>query len=254
MFPTDVRLVHGLRSAFRGFRTDINDTNEWIYLFIEFRLKSSGRSILINIGLPWVNFVHYRTFSWILGNEPHHHHHLSLNREGRWSTTNDFTTSFFYFSLFSTTALWHLANSRPVHSLMLSSHLFLCLPCRPAINLCLTYSGQSVVSVNSALSEFDSNPGSFQHRPHKWGKKSKRNLFGRCPASCVAVRYYAGRLLKRCLLDFIPRLQLREVWSLKKNNHTKTKTVIQSMVIFRKFEAKSLMLANSPHHFRLISP
>ena len=32
------------------------------------------------------------------------------------------------FSLFST-ALWDLANSRPVHSLMLSSHLFLCLPC-----------------------------------------------------------------------------------------------------------------------------
>ena len=31
------------------------------------------------------------------------------------------------FSLFST-ALWDLANSRPVHSLMLSSHLFLCLP------------------------------------------------------------------------------------------------------------------------------
>ena len=32
------------------------------------------------------------------------------------------------FSMFST-ALWDLANSRPVHSLMLSSHLFLCLPC-----------------------------------------------------------------------------------------------------------------------------
>ena len=27
------------------------------------------------------------------------------------------------------TALWDLANSRSVHSLMLSSHLFLCLPC-----------------------------------------------------------------------------------------------------------------------------
>ena len=32
------------------------------------------------------------------------------------------------FSLFST-ALWDSLNSRPVHSLMLSSHLFLCLPC-----------------------------------------------------------------------------------------------------------------------------
>ena len=44
------------------------------------------------------------------------------------STTNDLATSFCHFSLFST-ALWHLANSRPVHSLMLSSHRFLCLPC-----------------------------------------------------------------------------------------------------------------------------
>ena len=58
----------------------------------------------------------------------HHCHHLSLNREGRWGTTDDFATSFLHFSLFST-ALWDLPNSRPVHSLMLSSHLFLCLPC-----------------------------------------------------------------------------------------------------------------------------
>ena len=54
--------------------------------------------------------------------------HLSLNREGRWGTTDDFTTSFLHFALFST-ALWNLANSRPVRSLMLFSHLFFCLPC-----------------------------------------------------------------------------------------------------------------------------
>ena len=60
----------------------------------------------------------------------HHHHHLylSFNREGRWCTTDDFTTSFLHLSLFST-ALLDLPNSRPVHFLMLSSHLFLCLPC-----------------------------------------------------------------------------------------------------------------------------
>ena len=58
----------------------------------------------------------------------HHHHHLFLNREGRWGTTDDFATSFPHLSLFSTT-LSDFANSRPVHSLMLSSHLFLCLPC-----------------------------------------------------------------------------------------------------------------------------
>ena len=57
-----------------------------------------------------------------------YHHHLSLNREGRWGTTDDFGTSFLHFPLFST-VLWDLANSRPVHSLMLSFHLFLCLPC-----------------------------------------------------------------------------------------------------------------------------
>ena len=35
---------------------------------------------------------------------------------------------FYFFSLFFT-ALWDLPNSRPVHTLMLSSHLFLCPPC-----------------------------------------------------------------------------------------------------------------------------
>ena len=54
--------------------------------------------------------------------------HLPLNRKVRWGTLDDFTTSFLHFSLFST-ALWNFANSSPIHSLMLSSHLFLCLPC-----------------------------------------------------------------------------------------------------------------------------
>ena len=57
-----------------------------------------------------------------------YNHHLSLDRGGRWGTTDDFATSFLHFSLFST-ALWDLRNSGPVHSLLLSSHLFLCLPC-----------------------------------------------------------------------------------------------------------------------------
>ena len=65
-----------------------------------------------------------------------HHHHLFLNREGRWGTTDDFATSFLHFCLFST-ALLDLANSRPVHSLMLSSHLFLCLPCLLPLSLCI---------------------------------------------------------------------------------------------------------------------
>ena len=42
----------------------------------------------------------------------YHHHHLSLNLEGRFGTTNDFTTSFLHFCLFFT-ALWDLPNSSP---------------------------------------------------------------------------------------------------------------------------------------------
>ena len=49
-----------------------------------------------------------------------HHHHLSLNREGCFSTSDDFTTSLLCFSLFST-ALWDLPNSRPIYSLTLCS-------------------------------------------------------------------------------------------------------------------------------------
>ena len=40
-------------------------------------------------------------------------YHLSLNRGGRWGITDDSTTSFLQISLFST-ALWDLANPRPV--------------------------------------------------------------------------------------------------------------------------------------------
>ena len=60
------------------------------------------------------------------GIHQHHHHHLSLNHDGRWGTTDDFKTSFLHFPF--STALLDLANSRPVHSLILSFHFFLCLP------------------------------------------------------------------------------------------------------------------------------
>ena len=50
----------------------------------------------------------------------HHRHHLSLKREDRRDTTDDFTFSFLHSSLFSI-ALWDLANSRPVHCLPTSS-------------------------------------------------------------------------------------------------------------------------------------
>ena len=46
--------------------------------------------------------VHY-----ITGTQARHHHlHLSLNREGRWGTTDDFTTSFFHLSLYCQSETW----------------------------------------------------------------------------------------------------------------------------------------------------
>ena len=53
--------------------------------------------------------------------------HFPITRKDRWGTIDDFLTSSLHVSLFSI-ALWESANSIPVHSLMLSSHLFFCLP------------------------------------------------------------------------------------------------------------------------------
>ena len=53
--------------------------------------------------------------------------YLSRSLADRWGTTVDFTTSFLHCSQFSG---FHsmILHSRPVHSLMLSSHRLLCLP------------------------------------------------------------------------------------------------------------------------------
>ena len=61
--------------------------------------------------------------------------HFPITRKDRWGTIDDFLTSSLHVSLFST-GLWESANSIPVHSLILSSHLFFCLPLRlPLLNL-----------------------------------------------------------------------------------------------------------------------
>ena len=73
-------------------------------------------------------FIFFFRFSYSLlyhYHHHHHHHHLFLHREGRWGTTDDLKNCFLHFSPLFFTAPWDLANSRPVHSLMLSSHLFL---------------------------------------------------------------------------------------------------------------------------------
>ena len=55
--------------------------------------------------------------------------HLSCSLADHWGTTGDFTTNFLHFSLFSA---FHsmIFHSRPIQSLMLSSHHFLCQPLR----------------------------------------------------------------------------------------------------------------------------
>ena len=55
--------------------------------------------------------------------------YLSRSLADRWGTTVDFTTSFLHSSRFSAFRSV-MFPSRPVHSLMLSSHRFLCLPLR----------------------------------------------------------------------------------------------------------------------------
>ena len=50
-----------------------------------------------------------------------------ITLEGRQGTTDEFATISFHLALFSA-ALVELAKSIPVHSLILSSHLFFCLP------------------------------------------------------------------------------------------------------------------------------
>ena len=65
---------------------------------------------------------------------PRKHFHLiysilfyPITLEGRRGTTDEFATIPFHLDLFSA-ALVELAKSIPVHSLILSSHLFFCLP------------------------------------------------------------------------------------------------------------------------------
>ena len=50
-----------------------------------------------------------------------------ITLEGRWGNTDELATIPFHLDLFSA-ALVELAKSIPVHSLILSSHLFFCLP------------------------------------------------------------------------------------------------------------------------------
>ena len=127
----------------------------------------------------------------------HIHYHLFHNREGRWGTTDDFATSFLHFPLFFT-ALWDLTNSRPVHSLMLSSHLFLCLPC-PLLPI---YFHTTITNCDSlALGGLLSSMG------HRWPRRPRgidvlftpmdRSALRPRPLTCVC---FAATSIARCTL------------------------------------------------------
>ena len=60
---------------------------------------------------------------------------LSRNLGCHWGTTDEFVTTSFRLVLFSA-ALVELVKSIPVHSLILSSHLFFCLPLFFFLSLC----------------------------------------------------------------------------------------------------------------------
>ena len=82
----------------------------------------------------WVKSIMYLQLQWSSLVKSSHlelppHLHLSRSLADCWGTTVDFTTNFLHSLLFSA---FHsmIFYSRLVHSLMLSSHRFLCLPLR----------------------------------------------------------------------------------------------------------------------------
>lgn len=76
---------------------------------------------------PQSHVILYQHLCLLVYTQSHHHHHQSLNPRCHWGNTVDLTTNSLHLSLFST-ALLESPNPMPVHSLMLSSHLFFCLP------------------------------------------------------------------------------------------------------------------------------
>ena len=143
-------------------------------------------------------------------------------RGGRWGTTDDFTTSFLHFSLFSS-ALWDLAKSGPVHSLMLLFfHLWCCLPSipTPSRNLCVlgskdmrrrgggTYNlsfSLLWISVSSVSRKETKTKISLTHGIdemkiawERWGLRDRERAF--LTKTCTRLRTQKSRLGKSCYL------------------------------------------------------
>ena len=116
-------------------------------LFADDTSIHSGHSVLTDLSLSLQESVH-SLFEWTELNHVSLKSHQKTNKQTKSTKCMYITTRvvgapqmtllpvFSIFTLFSTT-LWDLPNSRPVHSLMLSSHLFLCPPCLLPLSLCL---------------------------------------------------------------------------------------------------------------------
>ena len=87
-------------------------------------------------------------------------------------TTDDFATSFLHFSLFSI-ALRDIAYSRPVHSVMLSSHLFL---------FCLVFFSPFTVPCKKVLARLDERETCPYHCSLRLFTVVRRSLCG--PIAC----------------------------------------------------------------------
>ena len=95
---------------------DSDQTGRTLVLMV---LSCHGSNIFEKNGHPVKVFLSF-TSSHLISSQ-------SLNLGGRWGTTDDAATIPFHPSL-SSAALRESPNPIPVHSLMLSSHLFFCLP------------------------------------------------------------------------------------------------------------------------------
>ena len=86
----------------------------------------------LQISTPtFIYFFYSRKCLFSLEIHHHRHHHLSLNPQGRWSTTDDFATSFLDYSVLHCPQGLGDLQARPIPRcwLVFLPHLFFCLPC-----------------------------------------------------------------------------------------------------------------------------
>ena len=114
---------------------------------------------------------------------------LSLNLRGRWGTTDDFTTSFLYFSLFST-ALWDWANTRLVQEIKLKIKDFVS-----------KFSVDFIFNLESYLHEWQSVGLNVENavKCHSW-LNSYRQPFWSCSFGDMSMQLLCPRSKRWCVI------------------------------------------------------